>query len=57
MLILPILGWLFMPVYLASGISTMPEYIKLRFGGSRLGLTLALLSLLIYIFTKISVGM
>ena len=33
----------------------MPEYIKKRFGGDRIRLYLSFLSLLLYIFTKISV--
>jgi hypothetical protein len=33
----------------------MPEYLKRRFGGSRISITLAVLYLFIYIFTKISV--
>ena len=33
----------------------MPEYIQRRFGGQRLRVYLACLSLLLYIFTKISV--
>lgn len=33
---------------------TMPEYIKKRFGGERIGVYLSLLSLILYIFTKIS---
>ena len=32
----------------------MPEYIKKRFGGERISVYLALMSLLLYIFTKIS---
>jgi hypothetical protein len=28
--ILMILGWFFVPVYLSSGIYTMPEYLRLR---------------------------
>ena len=36
-----LLGWVFVPVYLASGIFTMPEYIKHRFGGERIRLYLA----------------
>ena len=28
------LGWFFVPVYMASGVYTMPEYLKKRFGGS-----------------------
>lgn len=33
----------------------MPEYLRRRFGGSRISITLAVLYLFIYIFTKISV--
>ncbi|XP_065570557.1 sodium/glucose cotransporter 1-like isoform X2 [Artemia franciscana] len=49
-----ILGWLFVPVYMASGIVTMPEYIRKRFGGQRIRIYLSVLSLLLYVFTKIS---
>nr|XP_012635613.1 sodium/myo-inositol cotransporter 2 isoform X5 [Microcebus murinus] len=35
----------------------MPEYLRRRFGGSRIPITLAVLYLFIYIFTKISVDM
>ncbi|CAD5113706.1 DgyrCDS2868 [Dimorphilus gyrociliatus] len=52
--VLMMLGWLFMPVYIASGVFTMPEYLHKRFGGQRLQIYLAVLSLLLYIFTKIS---
>lgn len=38
-----------------SGVSTMPEYIKKRFGGDRIRIYLSVLSLMLYIFTKISV--
>ncbi|KAF6027401.1 SLC5A9 [Bugula neritina] len=48
------LGWLFVPVYIAGGISTMPEYLRLRFGGTRIRVSLAVLALLLYVFTKIS---
>lgn len=34
----------------------MPEYLRKRFGGNRISITLAVLYLFIYIFTKISVG-
>lgn len=33
----------------------MPEYLRRRFGGRRISITLAVLYLFIYIFTKISV--
>lgn len=36
-------------------VTTMPEYLRRRFGGSRISITLAVLYLFIYIFTKISV--
>jgi uncharacterized sodium:solute symporter family permease YidK len=49
-----ILGYIFLPVYISSGVFTMPEYIKKRFGGERIGVYLSTLSLLLYIFTKIS---
>ena len=50
------LGWLFVPVYIASGVFTMPEYLKKRFGGDRIRMYLAVLSLILYVFTKISVS-
>nr|ACO15007.1 Sodium/myo-inositol cotransporter [Caligus clemensi] len=49
-----LLGWFFLPVYLSSGVYTMPEYLKKRFGGNRIRLYLSSLTLLLYIFTKIS---
>lgn len=51
-----ILGWLFVPVYTASGVSTMPGYLRKRFGGNRIRIYLSSLSLVLYIFTKISVN-
>merc|ERR1719153_1963266 len=48
------LGWAFVPVYMASGVFTMPEYLRLRFGGQRIRVYLAVLALLLYVFTKIS---
>nr|CAH8842648.1 unnamed protein product [Trichobilharzia regenti] len=56
-IILQLLGWVFLPVYIASGVSTLPEYMKKRFGGDRIKVYLAVLSLLLYIFTKISVNL
>ncbi|KAJ0001424.1 hypothetical protein NQD34_006444, partial [Periophthalmus magnuspinnatus] len=52
-----LLGWVFLPIYLASGVTTMPEYLQKRFGGRRTQLLIAVLYLFIYIFTKISVDM
>jgi len=48
------LGWAFVPVYMASGVYTMPEYLRLRFGGQRIRMYLSVLALLLYVFTKIS---
>uniref|UniRef100_A0A671SD64 Sodium/glucose cotransporter 2 n=1 Tax=Sinocyclocheilus anshuiensis TaxID=1608454 RepID=A0A671SD64_9TELE len=52
-----LLGWVFVPVYLTAGVITMPQYLKKRFGGTRISLYLSVISLLLYIFTKISVDM
>uniref|UniRef100_A0A3B5LTR7 Sodium/mannose cotransporter SLC5A10 n=1 Tax=Xiphophorus couchianus TaxID=32473 RepID=A0A3B5LTR7_9TELE len=48
------LAWIFVPVYISSGIVTMPEYLGRRFGGERIRTYLAVLSLLLSVFTKIS---
>ena len=52
--ILVLLGWIFVPVYMAAGVFTMPEYLRARFGGQRIRVLLSLLALLLYVFTKIS---
>ncbi|XP_058600410.1 sodium/glucose cotransporter 2 isoform X2 [Onychostoma macrolepis] len=52
-----LLGWVFVPVYLTAGVITMPQYLKKRFGGTRISLYLSVISLFLYIFTKISVDM
>ncbi|XP_077165252.1 sodium/glucose cotransporter 1 [Paroedura picta] len=49
-----ILGWIFVPIYIKAGVVTMPEYLRKRFGGKRIQIYLSILSLLLYIFTKIS---
>ncbi|KFQ45477.1 Sodium/glucose cotransporter 4, partial [Nestor notabilis] len=49
------LGWIFVPVYIASGVVTMPEYLQKRFGGQRIQIYMSMLSLTLYIFTRISV--
>ncbi|XP_077882350.1 sodium/glucose cotransporter 4 isoform X2 [Ictidomys tridecemlineatus] len=48
------LGWIFVPVYIAAGVVTMPQYLKKRFGGQRIQIYMSVLSLILYIFTKIS---
>src|SRR4030065_799857 len=53
-LILLILGWLFVPFYLKSGVFTMPEFLERRYSpGSRW--LLSLISLVAYVLTKIAV--
>ena len=53
-LILLLLGWLFVPFYLSSGVFTMPEFIERRYSsGPRL--YLSIISIVGYVLTKISV--
>ena len=53
-LILLILGWLFIPFYLRSGVFTMPEFLEKRYSsGARW--YLAVISIVGYVLTKISV--
>ncbi|XP_023589489.1 sodium/glucose cotransporter 1 isoform X1 [Trichechus manatus latirostris] len=49
-----VLGWVFVPIYIKAGVVTMPEYLRKRFGGKRIQIYLSILSVLLYIFTKIS---
>ncbi|XP_029459390.1 sodium/myo-inositol cotransporter [Rhinatrema bivittatum] len=57
LLLLQLLGWIFIPVYIRSGVYTMPEYLSKRFGGHRIQVYFAMLSLILYIFTKLSVDL
>ncbi|KAM7365257.1 hypothetical protein PAMP_016201 [Pampus punctatissimus] len=57
LLLLQLLGWVFIPVYIQSGVFTMPEYLSKRYGGRRLKVYFAVLSLVLYIFTKLSVDL
>jgi len=57
MIVVLMLGYFFTPIYMSSGCTTMPEYLKIRFGGKRINILISLLSILIYIFTKISVDL
>lgn len=53
-LMLLLLGWVFVPFYLKSGVFTMPEFLEKRYGeGSRW--YLAIISIVGYILTKISI--
>ena len=42
-------------LWFRAKVFTMPEYLKKRFGGDRIRITLTVFSLVAYIFTKISV--
>jgi SSS family solute:Na+ symporter len=53
-LILLILGWVFVPFYLRANVFTMPEFLERRFN-RQCSIYLASISILAYIFTKISV--
>ncbi len=49
-----LLGWVFVPLYLRSGVSTMPEFLERRYGkSSRIFLTTV--SIVAYMLTKVSV--
>ncbi|QQS35394.1 MAG: sodium:solute symporter [Ignavibacteriales bacterium] len=50
------LGWVLAPVYLKSGVFTMPEFLELRFD-VRIRKFFAAFSIVIYIFTKILVSL
>jgi SSS family solute:Na+ symporter len=53
-LILLLLGWVFVPFYLRSGVFTMPEFLERRYSkGARR--YLAIVSIISYVLTKISV--
>ena len=53
-IIVLILGWVFVPFYLRSNVFTMPEFLERRFN-RQCSIYLASISILAYIFTKISV--
>lgn len=50
------LGWIHFVPCIAAGVVTMPQYLKKRFGGQRIQVYMSVLSLILYIFTKISVS-
>ena len=52
---LAMLGWFFLPVYRATGVFTLPEYMFKRFGGTRIRIYLAVMSLALYVFTKVAI--
>jgi SSS family solute:Na+ symporter len=53
-LMLLILGWVFVPFYLRTNVFTMPEFLERRFN-RQCAVYLAAISIIAYIFTKISV--
>jgi len=55
-LVLLLLGWVFTPLYLRSGVFTMPEFLERRYGpASRY--YLSLVSIVAYVLTKISISL
>jgi len=52
--IMLLLGWVFVPFYYRSKVFTMPEFLERRFD-SRARWTLSIVSLVAYVFTKVSV--
>jgi len=53
-LIMLLLGWLFVPFYLKSGVYTMPEFLERRYGPAARWY-LSIISIVGYVLTKISV--
>jgi solute:Na+ symporter, SSS family len=53
-IILLMLGWLFVPFYLNSGVTTMPEFLQLRYNKTARNY-LSFISIIAYVLTKISV--
>jgi len=53
--ILLMLGWVFVPFYYSSGVSTMPEFLEKRFGATTRWV-LSVVSLAAYVLTKVSVN-
>ncbi|XP_069120112.1 sodium/mannose cotransporter SLC5A10-like [Argopecten irradians] len=51
------LGWYFIPVYISSGVYTLPEYMEKRLGGNKIRIYLSCLSLLLAIVTKLAVSL
>jgi SSS family solute:Na+ symporter len=53
-LILLLLGWVFVPFYLKSGVTTMPEFLEVRYSKQARNY-LSFISVISYVLTKISV--
>eukprot|EP00057_Strongylocentrotus_purpuratus_P006645 XP_011661119.1 PREDICTED: uncharacterized protein LOC105436824 [Strongylocentrotus purpuratus] len=52
--LLQLMGYLFIPVYIASGVCTLPEFMMKRFGGRRIRVYLACMSIFVYIVARVS---
>jgi SSS family solute:Na+ symporter len=50
-----VLGWVLVPIYLRSGVYTMPEFLERRFSPTARWV-LSIISLVAYVLTKIAVG-
>ncbi len=55
-IMLLLLGWLFVPFYVRSGVFTMPEFLERRYN-RHCRTYLSVISLIAYVFTKISVSL
>ncbi len=55
-LILLLLGWVFAPFYLRSGVFTMPEFLERRYNSAS-RYYLSLISIVAYVLTKISIAL
>lgn len=53
-IILLLLGWVFVPIYLRTGVYTMPEFLERRYSGNT-RIYLSVISIIAYVLTKISV--
>lgn len=52
--VMVLLAWVFVPFYYKSGVYTMPEFLERRFS-ARIRWVLSIVSLIAYVFTKVSV--
>ncbi|MCP3944627.1 MAG: sodium/solute symporter [Desulfobacteraceae bacterium] len=53
-IILLVLGWVFVPFYIRSGVTTMPEFLQIRYNKTARNY-LSFISIIAYVMTKISV--
>ncbi|KAI0985897.1 hypothetical protein GJ496_005048 [Pomphorhynchus laevis] len=54
--IMQLLSWVFVPTLVSSGALTMPQYFSARLGKERIRIVLAVVYLILYILTKVSVN-